>query len=328
MAKKKKAIKKEPTQITFTEFDEKEYLVKELRNIKLTLVGSVLGVAIAFVSFALTFVHPVAGAVAGGLGVAAFKPMISTAKIDTSKLEKKNYLGMFASYFFTWIALWVLLLNPPIADVAHPSVNNITPAAQELSENYNDTGIYVTARIVDNAAISSVRFEVFDDAHPEPIAVPEDAMKRSGITYSANIFSIVDGLGALEGIKSGSGTALVNYRIISTDTSGQVTDVEGEITVYPYQPPSIIGIQPASGGIVRNDPIMFTVSENSGILKVYYILDGEEKGPLKYDKTKAPQYLCEISPKKWEKGTHTVVIVIIDMGGNECRSDVLTYTRS
>ena len=325
---KKKSIKKETTQITFTEFDEKKYIITELRNIKLTIIGAAIGFVLSFCSFALTFLHPIAGAVVGGLGIALFKPMLSLAKVDTSKIEKKNYAGMFASYFFTWLAVWVILLNPPISDFAHPMMNDLTPQSQELSANYVDSSIYVKALILDNSGIKSVNIEVFDEKHPEGISVEQEKIKVAGSVYTANIFSTIDGLGIPEEVKNGNGTYKVSYRIIVQDTAGKNSEKVGEITVYPCKPPSIIAIQPPSGGIVRNDPIMFTVFENAGILKVYYTIDGEEMDGVKCNRERAPQYTCEISPKNWAKGQHNIVIIVIDMGGNECRSELLNYTRT
>ncbi|MEM2899574.1 MAG: hypothetical protein QXT63_02175, partial [Thermoplasmata archaeon] len=188
--------------------------------------------------------------------------------------------------------------------------------------------IYVKAHITDNSGIKSVSIEIIDENHPEGVLVEEEKIKVASSIYSANIFSTIDRLGIPDDVKNGNGTFRVSYKIIVRDNSGKDIEKSGEITIHPCKPPSIIAIQPASGGIVRTDPIMFTVYENSGILKVYYTLDGEEMGGVKCDREKAPQYTCEISPKKWVKGQHTIVIIVIDMGGNECRSELLNFTRT
>jgi hypothetical protein len=58
-------------------------------------------------------------------GFGTMKILFSTMKIDLSKFTKKTWLGHSAWFFFTFLAIWILLINPPFTDFAAPEVKNV-----------------------------------------------------------------------------------------------------------------------------------------------------------------------------------------------------------
>jgi hypothetical protein len=45
--------------------------------------------------------------------------------VDTSGFLKKTWIGNLGTYFFTFLAVWVLLLNVPFSDHAEPTVEKV-----------------------------------------------------------------------------------------------------------------------------------------------------------------------------------------------------------
>ncbi|UCE44656.1 MAG: hypothetical protein JSU93_04385 [Methanobacteriota archaeon] len=126
--KKDKAKKEEEYEFKPPEFDEKEFLRKELRDTKTVLLtvgyAACLGLIAAVlssvsskligISFLLVF--------AGLYSLKYFYPFI---RVDTSEFQKKNWAGNVAWFFFTFLAVWVLTFNYPVADHASPTVEDV-----------------------------------------------------------------------------------------------------------------------------------------------------------------------------------------------------------
>ncbi len=131
MAKKRKKDKKEEEEeyeFTPPDFDEKEFLKKELKDTKASLVS--IGVAVLF------------GVLAGGLasvdssivlpalllgvaGLFLLKYIYQILKVDISHFQKKNWVGIAGTFFFTFLAITVLTINVPFKDLADPTVDHV-----------------------------------------------------------------------------------------------------------------------------------------------------------------------------------------------------------
>jgi len=130
MAKKRKKDKEpqEDYQFIPPDFDEKEFLRKEMRDIRtafLTIVfavifGAVAGIiALASPDFALV------GLIIVIAGMVALPTIYRFIKVDTSAFQKKHWAGNFGTFFFTFLAIWVMLMNPPFSDHAKPTVEEV-----------------------------------------------------------------------------------------------------------------------------------------------------------------------------------------------------------
>ena len=131
MAKKRKKGKKEEEQdyeFTPPEFNEKEFLKKEMSDTRTFLftVGyamlfSIAAGAVSSISenlIAPSFVLVIAG-------LASLKFFYDLLRVDTSSFTKRTWAGNIASFFFTFLAIWVLLLNVPFMDYADPSIDSV-----------------------------------------------------------------------------------------------------------------------------------------------------------------------------------------------------------
>lgn len=192
MAKKRKKDKPKPEDYEFRppDFDEKEFLQKELRDTRTALVTIIYAVCFGIVAGLISMMGanlaPVAFLV-GIAGIVTLKYFYAIVKVDTSGLKKRNWAGNIGTYFFTFLAIWVLMLNMPFSDHAPPAVDkvivwvddgtNVYGKEYKLSEVSDNTYLWValdagndpvilansnyriniTARVTDNGQLNSVR---------------------------------------------------------------------------------------------------------------------------------------------------------------------------
>ena len=132
MAKKrKKDKKKEEEEYEFTppEFNEREFLVKELKETRAAIVTVGIAVVFGVLAAVVTASTPGLTAIAFVIGIAGIfllKYVYGMLRVDISGFTKKNWAGTVATYFFTFLAIWVLLINTPFADLSAPSIDQAT----------------------------------------------------------------------------------------------------------------------------------------------------------------------------------------------------------
>jgi len=202
MAKKRKKDKAEKEEYEFRppDFDEKEFIKKELADTR-TLILTVLYAIVFGVSAGVLMLasEELLGAafMMGIAGIVSLKYVYPLMKVDTSTFQKKNWLGNTAVFFFTFLAIWVLVLNVPISDHAQPAVENVIvwvddgTTVRGLEYTYIETlGIYgwvplnssddpekmidvssgatvnITARVTDNGDLRSVTIQVSNSTDP------------------------------------------------------------------------------------------------------------------------------------------------------------------
>lgn len=196
MAKKRKKdrVEKEEYEFRPPDFDEKEFLRKEMsdtRTMVLTIGYAVLfGVSAGVMMLVNEELFPAAFMVgiAGLVSLKYFYPLIG---VDTKAYQKKNWLGGIANFFFTFLAIWVLVLNVPFSDHSVPEVESVIvwvgddPDARGIEYRFIPTqGVYawvplnstdvlnnmisksadqklnITAKITDNGNLRSIVIEV------------------------------------------------------------------------------------------------------------------------------------------------------------------------
>lgn len=130
MAKKRKKDKEEKEEYEFKPptFDEKEFLEKELRDTKTVLFtigyGALFGLIAGLIANLDQDLAMIGLIIVIG-GLISLKYFYSVIKVDTTQFQKKNWAGNAVWFFFTFLAIWVLLFNYPFADHADPSVRDV-----------------------------------------------------------------------------------------------------------------------------------------------------------------------------------------------------------
>lgn len=221
MAKKRKKEKavKEEYEFRPPDFDEEEFLKKELRDTK-TLIWTVLyAVAFGLAAGLLMLASEDLLGVAFMLGIAGivslkyFYPLI---KVDITSFQKKNWLGNIATFFFTFLAIWVLVLNVPMSDHARPTVENVIiwvgdgPALKGMEYKHIPTsGVFgwvplnasdtlekmisvsvattvnITAKVTDNGELQSVIIQVTTSGGPVTSPMLAEENYRMGFKISS-----------------------------------------------------------------------------------------------------------------------------------------------
>jgi hypothetical protein len=116
--KKRKEEEKKEAQYEFVppSFDEKDFLEKDIRATKVTLLSTVwaliFGIAAGFSSMYISNTN-YAGLLLLIVGLYLLKYFLQLAKIDTKEIDKKGWLGNYAMFFFLFLGTWIMLLNPP-----------------------------------------------------------------------------------------------------------------------------------------------------------------------------------------------------------------------
>jgi len=219
MAKKRKKQppKEEEYEFVPPSFDEKEFLRKELRDTRtvfLTIGYAVaFGLAAGFISYVSTALVGVAFLL-GIVGIFSLKYVYPLLNVDISEFKKKNWAGSVAWFFLTFLAVWVLMFNFPIADFADPDVSDIVvwvergdnltaieykyvksegdyiwvPLYNEdlstvirATENYT---LNITAHVADNGKLASAMIMV-TGVHEDYVPMTDEGDSRYGYTLSA-----------------------------------------------------------------------------------------------------------------------------------------------
>jgi hypothetical protein len=129
MAKKRKKEKEADEKYEFVppEFDEKQFLTDEIvttkRVVLIILYGMVFGILAAFATTATK--NGYFGLIILVVGAFLIKYFFATLKFDLSKFTKRTWAESVMWFFFTFLAIWILVVNPPFVDYIAPEIKNV-----------------------------------------------------------------------------------------------------------------------------------------------------------------------------------------------------------
>jgi len=216
------------------EFDEVEFMRKEISGAR--AAAAVVGWAIlgALVSFVLFPVNWILAFFVGLLAVIGLFYVFPFVGIRTKTFQRRDWIGHGAIYFFSWLAFWIVLLNPPFSDHADPavfgfqvgsynpavnpgparwSVSCIVPTSSSVSVPLGtNTTIFVVFRATDNAGVPSVQVTVNGVPADATEVSGDSGCKPTGATYAA-------GSRTLSVPVSGSSPIVLD--IVATDAGGR-----------------------------------------------------------------------------------------------------------
>lgn len=224
------------------EFDEKEFIKKELsdtRTVVFTVIyGVVLGVVAGLITIASRqLIGPAfLVVIAGMFSLRWIYPLV---KIDTKAMKRRSWVGNIGTFFFTFLAIWILLMNEPFADFAKPTITEVTVWVEKTSTPTNLTAIdykinpasgvfqwtsrygedfakmihsnasyrlNLSARVADNHDLKSVQISVNGG---EYFGMTDEGKTRFGYTVIANTLSPGVGLSFRISALDGSGNSQV-----------------------------------------------------------------------------------------------------------------------
>lgn len=121
MAKKRRIIEKEAQEeyeFVPPEFDEEEFIRKDLYGTKVLLIVACFSIIIGVLCscLQLSFSDKTGlwlGLLLLFLGIAAIKPMLRLFRFDPELLERKSMVGNYILYLLLGLGIWILMVNPP-----------------------------------------------------------------------------------------------------------------------------------------------------------------------------------------------------------------------
>jgi hypothetical protein len=203
------------------DFNEREFLEKDIKATKLLLVTALMGFILAIIAALTTPISAVIGAVVILGGAVALKWIYPLFKISVKDLDKKTWASNIVLLLLLALGVWIVLMNPPFADYVNPEVNQV----QAWVHN-NDTGVWtlmttsnaatltkvgdytnITAKVADNAKITAAEIAVYK-AGDTPTFTTMTSLGSSKYGFNTDVFNA---------------TGQYFYQIRATDSSGKVT---------------------------------------------------------------------------------------------------------
>jgi hypothetical protein len=113
--KKRKEEEKKEAQYEFVppSFDEVDFLEKDIRSTKVTILSFIWGLIFGIAAGATNFISPLVGLVLFFVGVYLLKYFYQMFKINVADIDKKGWLGNIGMFFFLFLGTWIILINPP-----------------------------------------------------------------------------------------------------------------------------------------------------------------------------------------------------------------------
>ena len=119
MAKKRRREEAEPEEtyeFTPPEFDEREFLLKDLYGTKVLMVAAMLAIIMGILAFCLhRAVDWWLGMLLLFLTIFAFKQILGLLRFRIDLLEQKILIGNYILFMFLALGVWIVLLNPPFS---------------------------------------------------------------------------------------------------------------------------------------------------------------------------------------------------------------------
>jgi hypothetical protein len=259
---KKSKEKDEGYEFTMPDFDEKEFIFGEKRKARTYFLSFAFGIIMGIVChfawrgispsyrWALTFLLAIAS-------IGFLAKLLQLFKVDISQFGKKEWFGSIAFYFFTWLAIFIISINPPFYDASGPEIDSVSiPSVQEAGSS-----LVIAAKVTDNVGVENVVINISDGTSWE-----EHSMSKQDLIYSYQFHT--------------NNTGLYNYTISAEDDHGHTSTSEGNFTVGN----SLIIVDIPDQPLEATDEIKIMVradiskkpdiSDSDNPYLVYYIIEG------------------------------------------------------
>lgn len=196
MARRKR--KEETPDWTPPEFDEVAYMRTEMEGARAAVVVILWALAGAIVSYALFALNlPLVAFFAGLFFATLLYWILPMVKVRVKDFKRKDWAGHGITYFFSWLAFWILAINAPFSDFTDPTVGEFTAGVFNSAASQpnpgtmlctvpssgiiavtqgpvNDT-VYVLFRAADNVRVASLSVVVNGNlvtGNPEQVVGP------------------------------------------------------------------------------------------------------------------------------------------------------------
>jgi hypothetical protein len=297
MAKRRKEKdEEEEKSFKMPKFDEENFLKRERRNIKATLISTFFGAVMALICFGFWVLMgsgndlrwPLVFLV-GIVNAAFIRYIFLRINLDLTEFTGRNWFGSYAIYFFSWLVIFILIVNPPFYDEEPPRVEvAVLPGVQEPGGD-----VLIVAKITDNVGIDKNNIQ-FDLTYPDGSSDSPDFQFRNDV-FRFNYANLNNLMGEH------------NFLLLVTDSNGLKTEYKYSFT---YANDTLTIISTIIPNMRSGDSITIKADEriSKDNFKVYYRVDnGTEINVNRRYKEYKDEY--ETSPKYigWKEQTNVTV---------------------
>ncbi len=278
--KKDEEVSEEKYEFIPADFDEDAFIHKEMIGFKTTVTMFLMGILAAVVSWGLFIA--VGGAKVGWLlGMAVFgvfflalKPLYKQLRIDISHYQRREWLGTGFLLFFTWLAFWLIFINPPLSDFAEPQVElYASPGVATVGGS-----VVIDVFYTDNAGVTDREFTLMgpdgiiaDETQLEHVTGPHYRYTARNLTAGSYTTSAIgtDSKGL-----AGNGTASFEVRadIIKVEVGDLRTAAGTVIVKVPLEPSQVYLVRIDVEG--SDNPVYMEYVERTGGWEALANFDG------------------------------------------------------
>jgi len=323
MAKKRKEkTDEEELDFKLPKFDEEKFLKKERRNIKTLFISFLFGLLIALISFGFWSLLSDSSfrwelvLLLGVFNISWLKYLFLKLNIDLTDFGRKGWFGAFAIYFFTWLIVLILLVNPPFYDGESPRVEAVTlPGIQESGGTVN-----IVAQIIDNVGVEKqgINFTLID---------PNSTTYSPDFAFEDDIFRYT-----FENPENLIGE--YTYKITATDANGNINDET--VGTFRYSNNTLRITSSRFTDIRSGDSILIKADKeiSQENFRVYYRIDnGTEINVDLEDVNDKEEYETTAEFEGWTENTNVTVKTYAEVSHyfintNEKFSNIIADTTS
>jgi len=300
MAKRRKEKDEEEDKpFKIPKFDKEKFIKKEKRNIKSTFIAFLFGAFMAFICFGFWVLMgqetglrwPLVVLVA--IASASFvKYIYMRIDLDTSHFTKKNWFSSYAIYFFSWLIIFIVLVNPPIYDSENPKIDFVVlPDSQELG-----SFVKFCAKVTDNSELkkSDIAF-----------SIDGSVLAPSEYNFTDDVFTYT--------FENNDTQKSYSYSLKATDSSGNTEIREGtfEYSNQSIYIPDPLGVTTPPGPIVGSaTSIKFKIKDN--VDRVYYTITDANNNtgePINVTQKEGDYYITYPKYEGWVKDQNVTMKV-------------------
>ncbi|HIH28675.1 MAG TPA: hypothetical protein HA260_02615 [Thermoplasmata archaeon] len=322
MAKRQKegTEAEEPLDFQIPKFDEEGFIKRERRNIKTLFISFLFGMLLAVICFGFwvllegSFLRWELVLLVAVVNSIWIKYLFLKLNIDLTDFGRKGWLTSFVTYFFTWVLVLIVLVNPPFYDGEAPHVDMVAlPGMQEPGGT-----ILFAAHITDNVGINKagITFTITD---------PNGTILTPEFTFEDNIFRYT-----YQNPNNLLGT--FNYTAVASDTSNRKTMFTGS---FSYNA-DVIDVTARNTGILSTDAIIIRADEriSNENFRVFYKIDnGSDINVDRKDPSDKEKYETTAEFKGWTANSTISVSFYAEarhyfVNNPEKFSNVVKHTRS
>ncbi len=298
MAKRRKEGAEVEEQLDFQipKFDEEAFIKKERRNIKTLFIAFLLGLLVAVICFGFwallegNFLRWELVLLVGVVNAIWIKYLFLKINIDLTDFGRKGWLTTYAAYFFTWLLVLIVLVNPPFYDGEAPHAEVVAlPGMQEPGGT-----ILIAAYIVDNVGVSKAGIDF-------TITDPNGNTFAPEFTYENNIFRYTyQNPSHLQGI--------FNYTFTVSDVNNRKTTVTDSFSYTD----DVLEVSSRFSGIISSDVVMIRADDriSKENFRVFYKIDeGSEINVDRKEVNDKEKYETSAEFKGWRANSTAVVTV-------------------